>query len=59
MWHVGIVVDLENTMEKGFALFTCKPLSSHLATTTLIRRCSCSADSAKIIIMHLYSASNQ
>ena len=45
MLHEGIYEAFENTMAKDFALFNYRPFSSLFATTTLIKRCSCSSDS--------------
>ena len=52
MWHV-VVVDLENTIEKEFALLRCNPFTSLLATTTLIRHCRFS-DLAQITVPSTY-----
>ena len=54
IWHARVVIDLENTIEKDLALFRCNPFSSLLATTTLIKRCSCSSGSAKKTVLSAY-----
>ena len=43
-----------NTIEKNLALFRCNHFSSLLATTTLIKHCSCSSDSATITVPYAY-----
>ena len=54
MLHVGICEAFENTMAKDFALFKCRPFSSLFVTTTLIKRCNYSSDSAMITISSAY-----
>ena len=52
MAHVGVVLDLENTIEKDFALFICN-IFPHF-WLPLIRRCSYYSDSVKITLSSAY-----
>ena len=54
MLHAGISEVFENTMAKHFVLFKYRPFSSLFVTTTLIKRCNCSSDSAMITVSSAY-----